>query len=139
VSAKTPYSTEYTPPAPVLAIRVSAPSGGTGVALLALVDTGADVSVLPRTVAESLALPHLSNLRLQGVTGVPESVRVHAARVEVGGKSLLAEVACFGSEIILGRDILNGFVLRLDGPRTALELAAPGGRGPAGRLRRVRA
>lgn len=138
MSTKTAYSTEYVPPAPVLPIRVSAPSGGAGVALVALVDTGADVSVLPLSVAESLGLPELSSLRIQGVTGAAESVRLHAASLDLGGKTHLVEVACLGDEVILGRDILNRFVAKLDGPRALLELSgSPAPSAPGRRLRRV--
>lgn len=139
MSTGTAYSPDFVPPAPVLAVRVSAPSGTAGVALVLLVDTGADLSMLPESTAAALALPVVSSVRLQGVTGVAQSVRVHAAKFELAGKTRLVEVACLGEEALIGRDILNAFVMKLDGPRGVLELRSPPGGGtPTRRLRQVR-
>jgi predicted aspartyl protease len=138
VTTRVPYSAEHRPPAPVLAIRVSAPSGGVGVALSALIDTGADLSVIPKAVGDALGLPVTSSTRIQGVTGVAESVHVQAAVLEVAGGKHLTEVVCYGEDTILGRDILNGFVMKLDGPRTTLELTLVTAPPAKRRLRRVR-
>jgi len=134
--SKHPYSSAFRPPAPVLALRVGAPGRETALGLVALVDTGADLSVLPRAVVEALALPQVSTTRIQGVTGVGETTAVHAATLDLSGTSLLAEVVAWGDEAILGRDVLGRFVLELDGPRETLTLAVPSP--PRRRRKRVR-
>jgi predicted aspartyl protease len=125
VSTKQPYSTEFRPPAPVLALRAGAPGREPAFALMALVDTGADLSVVPRSVVDALALPQVGTTRIRGVTGVAESTNVHAATLEVAGTSVLAEVVAWGDEAIVGRDVLGRFMLELDGPRETLVIGAP--------------
>ena len=121
---KIPYSADCEPPCPVLTLRLSSPRGGAGVALAALVGTGADITLIPEPVAGALGLPVISQIRLAGVTGTVEGADVCAAALELAGKNLLVEVAAFGEETILGRDVLNRFVLRLDGPAELLEIVA---------------
>lgn len=125
MTTKAPYSPGYEPAAPVLPIRVSAPAGGAGVGLVALVDTGADLSVIPKSAAEALALPVVSTTRVQGVIGIAQSTRVFAAAIEVAGTTHLVELVGLGDEAILGRDLMNFFVLKLDGPRGLLEISRP--------------
>jgi predicted aspartyl protease len=103
----------------------------------ALIDSGADLSVVPRATLEALALPQVSTTRIQGVTGVAESTSVHAAAFEIAGSTELVEVVAFGDEAILGRDLLNRFVLELDGPGETLTISAPASP-PRRRLKRVR-
>ena len=117
-----PYSADYEPPCPVLALRLTSPRGGAGVALAAVVDTGADITLIPEPVARALELPVTSQIRLAGVTGAAEGADVCAAALDLAGKSLLVEVAAFGEETIVGRDVLKRFVLQLDGPAALLEI-----------------
>jgi predicted aspartyl protease len=127
------YSTDYDPPCPVLALRVAAPLEGSAVALVAVVDTGADVTLIPQPVAALLGLPAIAQARIAGVTGPAQTADLFAATIELAGRTVLAEVAAFGAEAIIGRDLLSRLVLRLDGPRGLLELAAdqhaPDGKG----------
>lgn len=52
-----PYSTRHHPPIPALEIALRSPEGGTSVGpLLALVDTGADGTVIPTEYLEQLSL-----------------------------------------------------------------------------------
>jgi len=120
LSTKQAYSAAFRPPAPVLALRIGVPGREPTLALVALVDTGADLSVMPRSVVAALGLPQVSTTRIQGVTGVAESTPVHAATLEVAGTTALGEVVAWGDEAIVGRDVLSRFVLELDGPRATL-------------------
>ena len=121
---KIPYSAEYEPPCPVLTVRLASPPGGAGVGLVALVDTGADMTLVPEPVARILGLPVISQIRVTGVTGTAEGADVFAAAIELAGKNLLVEVVAFGEETIVGRDLLNRLVLRLHGPGKRLEVRA---------------
>jgi hypothetical protein len=55
---------------------------------------------------------------------------VHAATIEVGGLSLVARVVAFTDEAILGRDVLNEAVAKLDGPGLTISIT---GRSPGKR------
>jgi predicted aspartyl protease len=120
-----PYAVDYDPPAPVAMLRLGAPDSSATVLLRALIDTGADVTVVPAVVARKLRLPLVDHVTVRGVGGRPFRVGVHAASAEVAGLRCVARVVAFGREPILGRDLLNRLVVRLDGPalRSALGLA----------------
>ena len=112
------YDRTLRPPAPVVPVWIASPLREDGVALNALLDTGADCSLIPARIARQLRLPLVGRIRVAGVTGHAREVNVHAARVELSAFSVLAPLAAFGNEMIVGRDLLNRWRVALDGPRT---------------------
>jgi predicted aspartyl protease len=114
-----PYESEgFDPPAPLArAAVVGAEQRIVDVRML--VDTGADVSTIPRAVAEELgATVRSSGIRLQTYDGNVSEAEVADVGVEVGlyvfrGTFVISE-SDYG---ILGRNILNLLLLTLDGPR----------------------
>lgn len=98
-------------------LRVASPLGTTAVAVPALLDTGADSTVIPQSLARRLRLPAVGIVRVTGVTGTIRRSHVYAARLDVGGLSLVARVVGLGREAIIGRDLLSRLVVSLDGPR----------------------
>ncbi len=124
MTAKFRYSAEHQPPCPVLPLRLAAPQGGAGIAVVALVDTGADLTLIPENLARTLDLPVVSRVRIEGILGAAESVEVLAASVELAGRSFLTEVVGFGRESIVGRSLINRLVLRLHGPKGVLSVDA---------------
>lgn len=120
----------------MIPVLISSPLGGGALVLPALLDTGADCSLVPRAVARTLELPEIDEVTITGVGGGERRVTVHAARLEFAGGSVLARVAAVGAESILGRDLLNEVVLRLDGPRLAVSLRGLGRQRRAAKPRR---
>lgn len=130
---KIAFDDSYDPPAPVLPVHVSGVKGtGPGLLLHALVDTGADCSVISARVVRALRLPIVDKVIVKGFAGKAEPSAVHAIQMRVGGRRLLARVVASGTESLLGRDILNQLELYLDGHSAVCELA------PATRRRRRR-
>lgn len=127
-----PYDRSRTPAAPVLPVRVTGPGGQGGAASPALVDTGADMSVIPARLARELRLPVVGELRVRGVTG-SERVPLYGVELEVGGMTVTVQAAAIGTHMLVGRDVLNRWTLRFRGPEEMLELeegaaaARPGG------------
>lgn len=127
-----PYDRGRTPPAPVLPVRVSGPRGQGGAASPALVDTGADMSVIPAALARELRLPVVGELRVRGVTG-SERVPLYGIELEVAGTTVTVQAAAIGAHMLVGRDVLNRWTLRFRGPEETLEMeeraaaARPGG------------
>ena len=118
------YDDSYDPPAPVVPLRIADPDGAAGVLTTGLIDTGADCTVVSAVLAAALRLPKVDELEITGVGGGGGIVPVHAARVELAGAELVARVVAFGSEVIIGRDLLNRIVALLDGPKLKLRLSA---------------
>ena len=90
------------------------------VRLLALIDTGADYTIFPRTIAQKLNIP-MENGKIKILEGAGGTIlaRVHPVKINIAGIKIKT-VACFSEkndvpEQILGRlDILNHFKLVLD-------------------------
>jgi hypothetical protein len=113
-------STRFSPPAPVALVTLRNPeSGMMKVGVPMLLDTGADVTLLPQGVAEELGLSYsASSYELIGFEDRSSLARaVRAEMVFLGltfrGQFLLVEQE-WG---IIGRNVLNAIPLTLDGPR----------------------
>lgn len=132
------YDDSYDPPAPIVPLYLSNASGSDGIIVPALVDTGADATVVSEEVAEQLALPVVGYAEISGVGGTAREVALHAALLRLGGAELMVKVAAFDDECIVGRDLLSRFVTRLDGPNKTLSFeSAPAPRArPRARSRR---
>ncbi|MDR7555588.1 MAG: hypothetical protein QN157_08280 [Armatimonadota bacterium] len=103
-------------------MRLGPPRAEPATAVAALVDSGADVTVLPDGLPQALRLPQVGEVTVRGVAGTAR-VPVFAAEVEVAGGRRIAEVVGVGGEVLLGRDLLNQWVVTLDGPRRSLQVA----------------
>lgn len=119
------YDRTVDPPAPVVPIRVSTPSGQGGVLVHALLDSGADCTLVPEAVVRALGLPVVDRIWIEGVGGSARRAPVFAARVEFAHVARIARVVAVGSEAILGRDLLNAAVALLDGPALAVTFRPP--------------
>ncbi len=86
----------------------------------ALVDSGADLCVVPAALAQHLDLPLTDVLRVSGVGGAMRSATVHAAAIDLAGRRGLVEVVALGDEMLVGRNYLPWFVATLDGPQEQL-------------------
>lgn len=93
--------------------------------LSALVDTGADFTVVPRQAARSLRLPTVRKVQVFGVGGFRFPAVVSLAEVEIAGIRETTEVFVFGDEALVGRDLLNRWVATLQGPQQRLRVEIP--------------
>lgn len=108
-------------PRQVARVELRNPDTGTAVSdVLLLLDTGADVTLLPHTSVRTLGVSPLADLRyeLMGFDGSKSFASVVLIDMVFlnrvfRSQYLLTEDDCG----ILGRDILNHLILLLDGPR----------------------
>ena len=108
---------DFDPPAPVARARLAS-STRTAADVPMLLDTGADVSVVPRSIAEQIdAASRPSGIRLEMYDGAQVEVDVADLTLEFGTYRFRgAFVVADAEHGVLGRNILNLLVLTLDGP-----------------------
>lgn len=116
------FSRDYSPPAPVLRIQLCVPDQAPRqAARTALVDTGADGTMVPLALLEQLGIPvsHMVTVRAHVGDHVYRA-SVHQVDLIINGQIRLPAVDAvsddWGEEIILGRNTLNMLRLFLDGP-----------------------
>lgn len=124
MTRRLPYDDRYEPPAPVLPVLISAPNAPGGIGVSALVDSGADVSVVPADVIRALGLPIVAWTEVRGYDGTSRRTEVHAATMQVEGLRTIVEVIGLGNEALIGRDVLNQVRIVLDGPKRTVEIKA---------------
>jgi len=116
------YSQNYDPrtyysPASVLDIFVSADTDQE-IKLTALVDSGADGTILPENVLVQLNAPYIESRYMTGVTGKREEVELFLVSIRIGTHKIEGIYAISsekGSEPLLGREVLNNLIVTLNG------------------------
>jgi predicted aspartyl protease len=124
---KTPYSQDYFPPAPVMAVRLAAPDHAPQIGPSpALIDTGSDGTFIPTALLEQLNVPAVYTTNVRSHSGdALRRASVHKVDVlfdSIRLPSVEAVSDDWGNEIILGRNVLNKMQLLLDGPEQMTEL-----------------
>ena len=115
------YDSEgFSPPAPVARVTVRNPeTGATLTDLPLLIDSGADVTLLPTSAVESLgiAVSEGTNYELLGFDGNTSISAAVRADLIFLIKTFKGQFLLINQEIgILGRDVLNHTSFLLDGP-----------------------
>lgn len=118
------YDSSFDPPAPVLPIKFSPPLTSTYVSAIALIDTGADMTVIPRSLTTKLSLQRVDIAYTQGVWGNVIESPVFSAklRCETGEIKIIRVISWDENYAILGRDLINQCKLNLDGPKMFFDI-----------------
>ena len=113
------YDLSYPGPAfPVVEIAIVSETNQQVSALTALVDTGADATIIPLEILESIRARRVDTRFARNVDGTRYSVRLYAVTIAIGPFMLHGIDAVANEstpEIIIGRDALNQLVVTLDG------------------------
>jgi len=121
-----PYLDSYYPPIPVLEISLGYPQEMlTHGSLTALIDTGADGTLVPQSLIDELGAPPIDQVRVRSHWGEWRHAQLFTVDIGIGAFRLPAiEVVGDdqGQEIVLGRNVLNRLRLLLDGPARQVEL-----------------
>lgn len=113
-------STAFRPPAPVVTVTVRSPVNGRAVSSVSLlIDSGADVSFLPRGAIADLIddSPDGVQYEVEAFDGTKSLVPVVQMEIVLLGKSFRGQFLLVdGPHGFLGRNILNNISILLDGP-----------------------
>lgn len=121
-----PYSLDYQPAMP--AVEVTLRKSGTAVSNtvhLALIDSGADGTLVPIDLLEQVGARQVGTARIRGILGQSQQVDVFLASLQIGPHVLGAVrviAGAEGDEIILGRNVLNHLVVTLNGLASTVEI-----------------
>ncbi|MFN0073492.1 MAG: retroviral-like aspartic protease family protein [Chloroflexota bacterium] len=111
-----------------MAIRFAAPGESfPQTSISALIDTGADATIIPRRVLAAQGLQSHRQALLRPYGGPPRTVELVLIDLEIAEMRLPSiEVVSteVGDEFILGRNILNKLHMVLDGPGLQFEVRA---------------
>jgi predicted aspartyl protease len=113
------YNAErFDPPAPLALVTVISERLGMVIHdVPMLLDTGADVSLLPRSHVEALASPDARQYELEAFDGTKSFAPAITAELQFLGKSFRGEFLLIEDwHGVLGRNILNNLSILLDGP-----------------------
>ena len=108
----------FDPPAPVALVTVKSEALGIEIRdVPMLLDTGADVSLLPRTHVAALVAPNAERYELQAFDGTTSTAPAVIVELEFLGKTFRGQfVLIDGWHGVLGRNVLNNLSLLFDGP-----------------------
>jgi predicted aspartyl protease len=121
------YSRAFTPPAPMVELRVRAPGGAERRKLEAKIDSGADLCIVPDDVVAELDLPPVRTVRAAGFDGAHREALLYHCSIELAGHHFphVEALATRRRYTIVGRNVLQALVVRLDGPGSTLSIERP--------------
>ncbi len=120
-----PFSSEYNPPIPVVLVRLSYGDGQFTESFQAIVDTGADATIIPEDIARQIRATPLNPGYLETQWGETHPVTIYLLNFEIENLRLPGMVVAgdpTATEIILGRNVLSKLPLFLDGPSQQTDL-----------------
>jgi len=112
------YNRQVVPPAPLVNVIVRSPEdSAVFVSAPALIDTGADYSVITREILEKLKPLRVGLVYVESFTGEGGAQLIYSVNMEIHEWMFSQVPVLVGAEhyVILGRDIVNNFDLRLNG------------------------
>ena len=111
----------FDPPAPLAMVTIRSPTTGVSVDNVAmLIDTGADVTILPRAPVERLVetAERVGRYELEGFDGTRSLASAVRLELQFLGKVFRGQFLIVdGSHGILGRNVINSLSLIMDGPK----------------------
>ena len=108
----------FDPPAPLALVTVKSEQLGLVIHdVPMLLDTGADVSLLPRSQVAQLASPDAMEYELEAFDGTRSTAPAITAELQILGKSFRGQFLLIdGSHGVLGRNVLNNLSILFNGP-----------------------
>jgi len=111
---------------PVVDIYVKPEVNEDGINLTAIVDSGADNTMIPTSILDQLNVSKTQTAWMTGVSGGRVAVNLYWVFVQFGDfQPIYTEVIGIQNrdEVIIGRDIINQFTVLLNGPGHCIEIS----------------
>lgn len=128
-----PYDIMYDPPLPVCDVVLTAVPASRSVELTAVIDTGADGTVVPVRYLREIGARRVFETGLRSQWGKRRTVFLHLVDLQIGALTLPGVYVVgdeLGKETALGRNVLNRLRLLLDGPAALTRLLSDAERPP---------
>ena len=122
------YSIEFDPPAPVVGFKVYCPVDHQRVANVSgELDSGAEISVVPQRLVDELRLVPRRGMVTQAYDGTQSQWATYMVDLEIEGCEVhdVEVIALPRLDAVLGRDVLNSFIVTLDGKALTFEVVDP--------------
>ena len=119
------YSRNFNPTAPVIELSISAPLSEAITSSIALIDSGADITVIPEVIISQLKLRRVDSVLASGFSKRVVQATVYSAALSIEGileTQIYRVLSWNGDYALIGRDILNKFIAMLNGPNEELSL-----------------
>ena len=111
------YNRQYQPSAPFVDVILSNDENGMRLEANAQIDTGADSSLVPLGLLQQISAAYEFTQTMVTADGYRQQVDLYAVRLELAGRTFYRTVVGVrgGDEVIIGRDVLNHLIMKLDG------------------------
>ncbi|MBI4674606.1 MAG: hypothetical protein HY741_23425 [Chloroflexi bacterium] len=123
---KFPYANDYFPPAPVMQVRFALPDKALRLGPIpALVDSGADVTIVPASIPEMLGAESDNDKVIRAYSGGGRIVKMYYLDIAIGEQRYPAVMVAAdpqADQVMIGRNLLNKLIITLNGPRQELEI-----------------
>ncbi|MDP2767783.1 MAG: hypothetical protein Q8O41_10130 [Candidatus Methanoperedens sp.] len=123
------YNVEYDPALPMIDVLISRLDGIKETKTEGIIDTGADTSVLPEYICSELGIYEfpIAEADIGGINGNWERKVLFGAMMRIEGNDMTAIVDCRQdvSEVIVGREVLNNFIIVLNGKNLNINMKDP--------------
>jgi hypothetical protein len=120
------YDTDYDPAFPVVEVEIGRVGQPMKLTLFALIDYGADATIIPLRYLKQIGARKAGQRQMRAITGQSHEVDMYVVSLEMAGH-LTGRLPVIADrqnvEMIVGRDVLNHFVVTLNGLASMVEVS----------------
>ena len=119
------YDAHYDPAMPIVELTLAGSVEGQALTRMAMVDSGADATLLSQADLQQLGAELIGWGRMVGVSGISQRIPIYAVKLTIG-QIYLGTIRVLGhrasTEPIIGRNVLNQLIVTLNGLAQVLEI-----------------